>query len=156
MSNIREFFAPSDFMEHEVLRPLSHIRANWELQIDPKTGCYLEEEDSFAALFNALIDELETTHPPTRYHDNEDRLGEHVQKHLNWKIRKSGGTWVNQDGSQLHPTDYLALLEQGGFDNQGIHNLGREGVKVGKGSSLLLTLNHFQKESRADLITISR
>jgi hypothetical protein len=123
MNNIRKFFEPSDFMEHEVLRPLSHIRANWELQIDSETGRYLEEEDSFAALFNALIDELATTQPPLRYHDNEDRLGEHVQKHLNWKIRKSGSTWVNQDGARLHPSDYLALLEQGGYDNRGINNL---------------------------------
>ena len=123
MNNSREFFKPSDFMEHEVLRPLSHIRANWELQIDSKTGRYLEEEDSFAALFNALIDELATTQPPLRYHDNEDRLGEHVQKHLNWKIQKSGSTWVNQDWTRLHPSDYLALLEQGGFDNKGVRNL---------------------------------
>jgi hypothetical protein len=123
IDNVKEFFGPSDFMEHEVLRPLSHIRANWELQIDSETGRYLEEDDSFAALFNALIDELADTRPPLRYHDNEDRLGEHVQKHLNWKIRKSEGTWVNQDGSRLHPSDYLALLEQGGFDNQGVSNL---------------------------------
>jgi len=110
-------------MEHEVLRPLSHIRANWELQIDPKTGRYLEEEDSFAVLFNALVDKLTTTQPPFRYHDNEDRLGEYVQKHLNWKIRKSGNSWVNQNGSRLHPSDYLAVLEQGGFYDQGILNL---------------------------------
>ena len=123
VNNIREFFEPGDYMEHEVLRPLSHIRANWELQIDSESGRYLEEEDSFAALFNALIDELATTQPPLRYHDNEDRLGEHVQKHLNWKIRKAGSTWVNQEGSRLHPSDYLALLEQGGFDHDGIPNL---------------------------------
>ncbi len=106
-----------------MLRPLSHIRGNWELQIDPETGRYLEEEDSFAALFNALIDELASTQPSLRYHDNEDRLGEHVQKHLNWKIRKPGSTWVNQDGSRLHHSDYLALLEQGGFDIHGVRNL---------------------------------
>lgn len=121
--NIRQFFEPSDFMEHEVLRPLSHIQANWELQIDPKTGRYLEEEGSFAALFNSLIDELATTQPPLRYHDNEDRLAEHVQEHLNWKIKKLGSTWVKQDGTRLHPSDYLSLLEQGGFDNMGVRNL---------------------------------
>jgi hypothetical protein len=123
MNKIRNFFEPSDIMEHEVLRPLSHIRANWDLYIDSETGRYLEEEDSFAALFNALIDELATTQTPLRYHDNEDRLGEYVQKQLNWGIRKSGSTWVNQDGSRLNPSDYLALMEQGGFDKQGIRNL---------------------------------
>jgi hypothetical protein len=123
MNNIKVFFERSDFMEHEVLRPLSHIRGNWELQIDPETGRYLVEEDSFAALFNTLIDELASTQPPHRYHDNEDRLGEHVQKHLNWKIRKSGSIWVNQNGARLHHSDYLALLAQGGFDIHGVRNL---------------------------------
>jgi hypothetical protein len=123
MNNIRNFFKPSEFMEHEVLRPLSHLRANWDLYIDSESGRYLEEDDSFAALFNALIDELAVTQPPLRYHDNEDRLGEYVQKNLNWKIKKSGSTWVNQDGSRLHPSDYLALLEQGAIDAQGIRNL---------------------------------
>lgn len=123
MNIIRQFFESSDFIEREVLRPLSHIRACWELQIDLKTGRYLEEEDSFAALLNSLIDELATTQPPSRYHDNEDRLGEYVQKHLNWGIKKSGNTWVNQDGKRLHPSDYLALLQQGGFDKNGMGNL---------------------------------
>ncbi len=123
MNNIKRFFEPSEFMEHEVLRPLSHIRGNWDPYIDPESGRYIEEEDSFAALFNALIDELAVTQPPLLYHDNEDRLGEYVQRHLNWKIKKSGCMWVNQDGSRLHQSDYLALLEQGAFDYQGIHNL---------------------------------
>jgi hypothetical protein len=123
MNNIKIFFEPSEFMEHEVLRPLSHIRGNWDLYIDSESGRYIEEEDSFATLFNALIDELAVTQTPLRYHDNEDRLGEYVQRHLNWKIKKSGSTWVNQDGSRLHSSDYLALLEQGAFDYQGIHNL---------------------------------
>lgn len=105
-------------MEHEVLRPLSHIRPNWDLYIDSESGRFLEEQDSFAALFNALIDELAVAQPPLLYHDNENRLGEYVQKHHNWKIKKSGSTWINQDGSRLHPSDYLALLEQGSFDNQ--------------------------------------
>ena len=123
MNPVLDFFAPSDFMEHEVLRPLSHIRGGWELQIDDDTGRYLEEEGTFAGLFNALVDELAAASPPSRYHDNEDRLGEHVQKTLNWKIRKSGNAWVNDDGSRMHSSDYLALLEQGGFDEYGVEDL---------------------------------
>jgi len=123
MNNIRIFFEPSSFIEHEVLRPLSHIRGNWDLYIDKESGRYLEEEDSFAALFNALIDELAVTQPPLRYHDNEDCLGEYVQRHLNWNIKKSGRVWINQDGSRLHPSDYLSLLEQGAFNKEGINNL---------------------------------
>ena len=115
MNKIRKFFEPSEFMEHEVLRPLSHIRANWDLYINPESGRYLEEDDSFASLFNALIDKLAVTQPPSYYHDNEDCLGEYVQRYLNWRIKKSGSTWVNQDGSRLHASDYLVLLEQGAF-----------------------------------------
>lgn len=110
-------------MEHDVLRPLSHIRSNWELQIDPKTGRYMDEEDSFAWLFNLLVDHLAEAKPPSRYHDNEDRLGEYVQKNLNWGIRKQGETWRNADGSRLNTSDYLAVMEQGGFDLNGIADL---------------------------------
>jgi hypothetical protein len=56
--DVIDFFAASDFMEHEVLRPLSHIRGNWELIVDQESGRYMDEEDSFAWLFNHLIDEL--------------------------------------------------------------------------------------------------
>jgi hypothetical protein len=115
MNPIRHFFEASDFVDHEVLRPLSHIRPNWELAIDPATGRYVDEEGSFAWLLSHLIDELASAIPPTRYHDTEDRLGEYVQSSLNWNIRKKGGTWVNADGRRLHPSDYLALLEQGAF-----------------------------------------
>jgi len=117
------FFAPSDFMEHEVFRLLSHIRGNWDLQVDPKTGRYMNEEDSFGWLFNLLVDDLASAKPPSRYHDNEDRLGEYVQKNLNWGIRKQGKAWVNADGSRLNHNDYLAVMEQGGFDLSGIPDL---------------------------------
>lgn len=153
-NNIIRFFEISDFIAHQILRPLSHIRPNWELQIDYKTGRYLEEEFSFAALFNALIDELATIHPPLQYHDNEDRLGEYVQKHHNWKIQKSGSTWVNQDGSRLNPSDYLALLEQGGFDIQGIRNLvlaasGRVHAAIRKGQM------HFDNMERSHQVILA-
>lgn len=123
MNPIRRFFDPSDFMDHEVLRPLSHIRANWELTWDDQTGRYLDEEDSFAWLFGNLIDDLEQAKPPARYHDSEDRLGEEVKQRLNWKIQKRNGIWVNENGARLHPSDYLMLLEQGAFKAAGINDL---------------------------------
>lgn len=127
-------------MEHEVLRPLSHIRANWELQIDTENGRYLDEADTFAWMFNNLIDKLATTTPPSRYHDNEDRLGEYVRDTHNWDIRKSGNTWVNSDGKRLNPSDYLTLLEQGAFKNMGITDLleaasGRVHAAISRGQS---------------------
>lgn len=122
-SKIQHFFQASNFLEHEVLRPLSHIRAGWDLYIDPVTGRYEDEEDTFAWLFNHLIDELSRSTPPAKYHDSEDCLAEHVQKSLNWRIRKQTGAWVNESGERLTPSDYLATLEQGGFHLEGVQDL---------------------------------
>lgn len=119
MTTVRDFFAWSDWVDHEVLRPLSHIRANWELTWNHDSKHYEPEEDSFADLLNQLVDELDGCDPPARYHDNEDVLGEYVQRKLNWGVRKHGRTWVNADGSRLGVDDYVALLEQGGFDDAG-------------------------------------
>jgi hypothetical protein len=120
---VLNFFRASEFLEHEVLRPLSHIRGGWALYVDPDTEKYEDEEDTFAWLFNHLVDKLSQATPPTNYHDSEDRLGEHVQRSLNWRIRKQGGIWVNESGNRLSPNDYLATLEQGGFRLEGDQDL---------------------------------
>lgn len=119
MNAIKKFFDPSDLIEHEVLRPLSHIRANWDPYICHNTGRYIDEEDSFAWLFNHLIDDLAKTKPPAKYHNSEDQLAEYVKANLNWKIRKQDNMWVNSDGTRLHRSSYLSLLEQGGFKRNG-------------------------------------
>jgi len=119
MNTIKKFFEPSDLIEHEVLRPLSHIRANWDPYVCRNTGRYMDEEDSFAWLFNHLIDDLAKTKPPAKYHQSEDQLAEYVKAKLHWDIRKQGNTWVNSDGTKLHQSNYLSLLEQGGFKLNG-------------------------------------
>jgi len=123
MTRLTQFFKPSDYIEHEILRPLDHMRLNWELTVNQTTGRYEDEEDSFAWLFNHLIDELETVVPPLKYHDSEDRLGEHVQKKLNWSFSKAKGIWFSAEGKRLHSSDYLAMLEQGGFKIDGDSDL---------------------------------
>lgn len=125
MKPIRQFFKPSDCLEYEVLRPLSHIRSYWELIVDKETGRYIDEEDSFAWLLNNLVDELENAEIPDRYHDSEDQLGYEVQNSLNWKIKNQGGIWLNENGNRLHSSDYLAMLEQGAFKADGTKNLVR-------------------------------
>jgi hypothetical protein len=117
------FFEASDFLEHEVLRPLSHIRPGWELFVDPTTGRYKDEEGTFAWLFNHLIKRISKSTPPDKYHDSEDRLAEHVQTSLNWKMSKHRGIWRNAAGHRLAPNDYLVTLEQGGFKIDGIEDL---------------------------------
>lgn len=104
---IRAFFAWSDRLEHDVLRPLSHVRANWELSWDAKSQRYETEDDSYASDLNDLIDELAQTPPTPRYHDNEDALAEYVIAKLKWPIAKVNGRWIG-----VH---YSSILEQGGF-----------------------------------------
>lgn len=123
MNAIRKFFEPSDHLEHEVLRPLSHIHPNWDLYACPHTGRYIDEEESLARLFNYLIDELATTKTSAKYHESEDQLAKYVKENLHWDIHKQGNAWVNVDGTKLHPTNYLCLLEQGGFKLNGDSNL---------------------------------
>jgi hypothetical protein len=104
---MNDFFADSDYLDHMVLRPLSHIRTNWELTWDRKTGTYIAEDDSYAGLLNDLLAELENCSPPPRYHDNEDCLANYVVEHLRWPISKIGKRWVG--------ADYDSILEQGGL-----------------------------------------
>lgn len=101
------FFANSEFLDVLVLRPLSHINGNWELVWDVEKEEYEQEEDSFAGKLNELILELARTIPPTKYHDNEDKLAEYVREHLNWSINKVGNRWEG--------ADYEAILDHGGF-----------------------------------------
>ncbi len=106
---MNDFFADSDYLDHMVLRPLSHIRANWELTWDRKTGTYIIEGDSYAGLLNNLLTELDNCSPPSRYHDSEDCLAKYVVERLRWPISKIGNRWVG--------ADYDSILEQGGFDD---------------------------------------
>jgi hypothetical protein len=112
---MNDFFADSDYLDHTVLRPLSHIYMNWELTWDRKTRTYRVEDDSFAKLLNDLLTELENCSPPSRYHDNEDCLAKFVIKHLKWPIRKIGNRWVG--------ADYDSILEQGGLHDVDEANL---------------------------------
>lgn len=112
--SVREFFQWSDTLDYLVLRPLSHIRSNWETRWDSDKRKYRPEEDSFAEELNELIERIASTNPPLRYHDNEDRLAEFVQS-KGWRIKKAGNRWVG--------TDYASILEQGAFDDHDIPNL---------------------------------
>lgn len=118
MTTVRDFFEQSDWVDHQVLRQLSHIRPNWELTWDSVGRRYEPEEDSYADLLNELILELDGVAPPLRYHDNEDQLGEYVKTRLNWGIRKVGSRWVGKDGKPLDPDGYIVMLEQGAFEDR--------------------------------------
>lgn len=112
---IEDFFYKSDFLDKFVLRPLSHIRSNWDLYWDEDIKRYKIEEDSFAKEFNDIITELETISPPENYHEYEDKLAEYVASRLNWGIEKVGNRWTK--------ADYESILEQGGYGDINEQNL---------------------------------
>lgn len=99
----------SDLLDYMVNRELSHIRANWELTWNHSEQKYEPEEDSYAELLNELFRELSAVEPPSKYHDNEDRLAEYLRNNSLWKIRKVKGRWVG--------APYESILEQGGFSD---------------------------------------
>lgn len=115
MIDTKEFFSNSDLLDSLVLRPLSHIKGNWELTWDGDKQEYEPEEESYSELLNQLIEELGRVNPPSQYHDNEDCLAEYVRSNLTWNIKKVGGRWVGED--------YSAILEQGGFNDIDQENL---------------------------------
>lgn len=101
------FFARSDELDRQVLRPLGHIAANWEASWDPECQRYAPEPDSFADDLNAVIDAIAATPVPERYHDHEDRIAEHAINHLGWPIQKRGARWIG--------ANYSSILENGSF-----------------------------------------
>ncbi len=117
MATVRDFFACSGWVDRLVLKPLSHIRANWELSWDDDSRAYVPEDDSFADLLNQLIQELDKCDTSERYHNDEDILGVWVQERLNWNIKKDGHIWVRDDGKRLEPDGYIVLLQQGAFQD---------------------------------------
>jgi hypothetical protein len=126
------FFANSSYLSHEVLRPLSHIRGCWELTWDSEEEKYAEEESSYAALLNMLLEELTNASPPTCYHDNEDCLAEYVVKHLHWRIHKVRNRWVGED--------YESILEQGAF-----HDLNEQDLILAAAGRIRAALKRGQK-----------
>ena len=119
-TKLNDFFKLSDFLNYLVLRPLSHIRGNWELTYDIDNDSYEEEEDSFARELNSLINELGNTEIPRRYHDNEDKLAQYVKETFNKEIKKVGNMWVG--------ADYRIILQDGGFDDINEENLVQSAV----------------------------
>lgn len=107
--DIVSFFHRCEYLGYLVTRPLSHIRPNWELIWDYEKKEYLVEEESCSNLLNVLIAELANVNPPSKYHDHEDRLAEHVISDLGWNVRKISGRWVGED--------YEAILEQGSLSD---------------------------------------
>ncbi|MCI5167518.1 MAG: hypothetical protein D3903_15865 [Candidatus Electrothrix sp. GM3_4] len=102
------FFANSEDILDYVLKPLEHIRGNWDVIWDRDNDKYQEEEDSFGAELNALIHEIAQAKAPTNYHVHEDKVAVFQTRHWD-SISKKGRFWVGGE--------YREILEQGSFDD---------------------------------------
>ncbi len=93
MTPIEKFFFKSQFLDILVLKPLEHIRGNWDLTYDGEENFFIPEENSFAEEINQLLIDLNNSVPPISYHNNEDCLAEYVKTNLKWNINKVGQKW---------------------------------------------------------------
>lgn len=148
---IKDFFSWSDLFDYMVTRQLSHIKGNWELTWDHAEKEYEPEEDSYAEKINELVEELSKLDPPSRYHDNEDRLAEYCKESLNWNIKKVGGRWVG--------SDYASILEQGGFKDIDETNLciaacGRVKAALDRGQMHFDDMEEFHRKMLSDVVAI--
>ena len=148
---VRRFFARSDLIDHDVLRPLAHVKGNWDVSWDTKTQQYEHEEDSFAKYLNILVDDIAETAIPARYHDNEDVVANYLAKKPGSKIEKKGGRWIGED--------YGWILEQGGFHDFDQAELltsaiGRVGAALKHGQIHYDQMDQGHRLMLADVLTI--
>jgi hypothetical protein len=55
MTPVEHFFFKSELLDCLVLRPLSHIKGNWDLTYDGTKHFFTPEENSFAEEINQLL-----------------------------------------------------------------------------------------------------
>ena len=121
--NVMAFFSGSCLLDGEVLRPLSHVRSNWELMPDIG-GLYEIEEDSFAGMLNSLVSEIAATTPPSDYHSYENSVAAYMNlvRDETYTLRK--GRWrYAADGRTLSVHELTYMLEQASCDSNDIPDL---------------------------------
>ena len=107
------FFSHSELLAHEVLRPISHVRENWEL-FPGKTEPYEVEQDSFSSELNTLIKEISVTTPPKNYHKFENNVASYMTAIRDGEYElKNGIWWDHNSGKKLNIETLEFVLEQG-------------------------------------------
>jgi hypothetical protein len=134
-----------------VLRPLSHIAANWEASWQDIGECYEIEPNSFAQDLNVVIGLIATAQRPKDYHSHEDLLAEEVICSLKWPIYKKGKKWIGED--------YALILEQGAFSDWNQEHLlfaatGRVHTALDFGQTCFDQMENRHRSILAALITI--
>lgn len=107
-------FFKSDRLDYATLRPLSHVMWNWEL-VGSESGDPLlqEEEDSYAAHLNVLIDEIAAQSPPSDYHRLENEIAAGYTGVLDGRYFLKGKLWHDkQTGLPIQKDDVGHMMEQ--------------------------------------------
>lgn len=112
---MRDFFENSDFLDIMVLKPLSHIRPDWELSWYGSIDEYKPSVDSFAYELQQLIYEIEACVAPDDYHLHEDIVIKSTPQEFNEEVYKQGRLWIGQS--------YQILLQNGGLFDDDAKNL---------------------------------
>lgn len=112
--DILTFFYRSDQLDYTTLRPLSHVMCNWELtSSESGDPLFEEEEDSYAAHLNVLIDEIAATSPPSDYHAFENQIAAEHNGAIEGRYFLKGGLWYDNETSQLIQKDDVGhMMEQ--------------------------------------------
>ncbi len=112
--NVLAFFDQSDWLDYAALRPLSHVMSNWELvRSEDGTLLFEEEEDSFAAHLNVLIDQIAATAPPSDYHAFENQIARGYDGAIGGRYFLHGKLWHDSQTGQPIEKDALGhMIEQ--------------------------------------------
>lgn len=107
------FFRRSSFLDHAVLRPLSHVSPDWELQSDGDDDHYLEEDGSLAAHLNVLIENIANSSPVLDYHSHENELASGYQEVSSGEIYLEGNLWLDRKTGRPIEKDMVGhMIEQ--------------------------------------------
>lgn len=112
--SILGFFYRSDRLDYTTLRPLSHVRSNWEL-VGSESGdpLFEEEEDSYAENLNVLIDEIAAASPSYDYHKLENQIAADYTDAINGRYFLKGTLWHDkQTGQPIQKDDVGHMMEQ--------------------------------------------
>ncbi|MEO9168505.1 MAG: hypothetical protein ABI230_08890 [Aestuariivirga sp.] len=110
--NVVDFFSSSDLLDHDALRPLSHIKFSWELT-SGDSDIYRPEDDSFAVDLNMLISQIAGASPPANYHYYENSAAR-LYAYLNSdRYALIKGFWCDApSGIRLSSEEVCGMLEQ--------------------------------------------
>jgi hypothetical protein len=136
--------------------------SNWEL-VGSESGdpLFEEEEDSYAAHLNVLIDEIAAASPPYDYHEHENQIAAEYRGAINGRYFLKGRLWHDkQTGQPIQKDDVGHMMEQASSGSDNVPGLvlaaaGRVATAMSHGVANFDDLDRGHMEMLAiDLMTI--